>query len=72
MVQWFSGRNEFEVCKKEERSQCGPNVEGSGDKNDFFFKNSKVRQRNGSLIMQGLVGQVKGFMNVILRMTGSL
>lgn len=38
MVQRFSGRNEFEVCKKEERSQCGPNVEGSGDKNDFFLR----------------------------------
>lgn len=37
VVQRFCGRNEFEVYKKEERSQCGSNVAGQGDKNDFFF-----------------------------------
>lgn len=34
---------------------------GQGDRSDFFKKNNKARKTNGSLIMQDLVGQVKGF-----------
>ena len=48
MVQRFCGGNEFDMYKKEERGQCGSNVVGQGNKNDFFFLNNKVVQTNGS------------------------